>query len=64
MPVLAVKVEAEIVLEIAKAERLPDGSPTALMLTPEHDGGLKLSFCPRLIGKFAEIASIEVIRKD
>ena len=53
----------EIVLEIEKAQRLPDGSPTALMLSEEHGGGLKLAFNPRLIGDFAEIASIEVIRE-
>jgi hypothetical protein len=54
----------EIVLEIDKAKQLPDGSTVVLMLTVEHGGGLNLSFCPRLIGEFAEITSIEVIRED
>jgi hypothetical protein len=54
----------EIVLEIEKAERLPEGSVTVLMLSEVHGGRLKLAFCPRLIGEFAEIASIEVIRED
>lgn len=54
----------EIVLEIEKAQLLPDGSTTVLMLSEVHGGRLKLSFCPRLIGEFAEIASIEVIRED
>lgn len=54
----------EIVVEIEKAERLPKGSPTVLMLSEEHGGGLKLAFSPRLIGEFAEIVSIEVIRED
>ncbi len=53
----------EIVLEIQKAERLPEGSVTVLMLSEGDGGGLKLSFCPRLIGEFAEIARIEVIRE-
>ena len=54
----------EIVLEIEKAQRLPDGSTTVLTLSEEGGGGLKLAFSPRLIGEFAEIVSIEVIRED
>lgn len=54
----------EIVLEIEKAERLPEGSQTVLTLSEVHGGRLKLAFCPRLIGEFAEIASIEVIREE
>lgn len=54
----------EIVLEIENAQRLPDGSPTVLTLSEEDGGGLKLAFSPRLIGEFAEIVSIEVIRED
>lgn len=54
----------EIVLEIEKAERLPDGSTTVLMLSEVHGVRLKLSFNPRLLGEFAQIASIEVIRED
>lgn len=54
----------EIVLEIEQAQRLPEGSQTVLTLSEVHGGRLKLAFCPRLIGEFAEIASIEVIRED
>ncbi len=54
----------EVVFEIVKPQKLSDGSPTVLMLSVEQQGVLKLSYCPRLIGEFAEFTSIEVIREE